>query len=242
MEPSATNPSADADEILRTTTDRLAQRPGDDAAHEGRARALLALGRLDEAEHDAAAAVRLDPDEVRYRELLAEILAARGSHRDAALEYARLARNDPRQVAWVLAEAHEWVAASDGARAVAAARDVLRLDPTSADGQLALARGLIRIGDAGAALAAASRAAELLTGDPSVREVVADAEWLAGRYGEAFVGFAELARVRSGQDRSRVAAKARALYRHRAGWIGRLVAGMPAVFALALRRRWLAVR
>ncbi|MGH2457186.1 MAG: tetratricopeptide repeat protein, partial [Candidatus Limnocylindria bacterium] len=94
-------------EVLRLTDAILGERPGDDAAHELRARALLALGRSEEAERHAADAVRLDPDEIRYRELLAQILAARGAHRDAAAEYGRLARNDPRQQAWMVAEAGE---------------------------------------------------------------------------------------------------------------------------------------
>ena len=69
----------DHQEVLRLTDAILAERPGDDAAHELRARALLALGRLDEAGRHAADAVRLDPDEIRYRELLAETLAAGGA-------------------------------------------------------------------------------------------------------------------------------------------------------------------
>ena len=72
----------DHDVVLRQTDAILADRPGDDAAHEYRARALLALGRLLEAEEHAKDAVRLDPDEIRYRELLAEILSAQGTHRD----------------------------------------------------------------------------------------------------------------------------------------------------------------
>ena len=71
--------------VLRLTDALLARRPGDDAAHEYRARAFLALGRADEAERHAADAVRLDPDEIRYRELLAETLAAGGAHREAAV-------------------------------------------------------------------------------------------------------------------------------------------------------------
>jgi len=39
-----------------------------------------------------------------------------------------------------------------------------------------------------------------------------------------------------------VLAKARALYRERAGWLGRRLASMPALFELALRRGWLQVR
>ena len=88
----------DHDEVLRLTEALLAERPGDDAAHELRARALLALGRVDEAEQQVADAVRIDPDEIRYRELMAQVLAAEGAHRDAAVEYGRLARNDPRQI------------------------------------------------------------------------------------------------------------------------------------------------
>ena len=61
----------DYEAVLRLTQAMLASRPGDDASHEMRARALLALGRLNEAEHEADDAVRLDPEEIRYRELLA---------------------------------------------------------------------------------------------------------------------------------------------------------------------------
>ena len=104
-------------EVLRLTDVLLADRPGDDAAHELRARALLALGRMDEAERHAADAVRLDPDEIRYRELLAQVLAATGAHRDAAAEYGRLARNDPRQREWLLAEAGERLDAAQAGRA-----------------------------------------------------------------------------------------------------------------------------
>ncbi|MGH2379743.1 MAG: tetratricopeptide repeat protein, partial [Candidatus Limnocylindria bacterium] len=73
----------DHEGVLRLTDELLAQRPGEDAAHEYRARALLALGRLDEAEQHAQDAVRLDPDEIRYRELLAQVLSEAGAHRDA---------------------------------------------------------------------------------------------------------------------------------------------------------------
>ena len=67
---------AEYDEVLRLTEALLDTRPGDDAAHEFRARAMLALGRLDEAERHAQDAVRLDPDEIRYRELLAQVLSS----------------------------------------------------------------------------------------------------------------------------------------------------------------------
>src|SRR5690606_35632643 len=89
----------DAEEVLRQTDALLAETPGNDAAHEYRARALLELGRVGEAEKHAHAAVRLDPEEVRYRELLAQILSRAGAHRDAAAEFGRLARNDPSQAA-----------------------------------------------------------------------------------------------------------------------------------------------
>ena len=133
------------EEVLRRTEAILAERPGDDAAHEARARALLALGRLEEAEADAMDAVRLDPDEVRYRELLAEIQSGRGEHADAAAEYARLARRDPRQVAWTVAEAAERIEAAEAGKGVEAARRAVRLDPGNFDAQLALARGLIHL-------------------------------------------------------------------------------------------------
>src|SRR6266516_2284688 len=51
-------------DVLRRTEAILAERPGDDAAHELRARSLLALGRVPEAEAEVENAVRLDPDEI----------------------------------------------------------------------------------------------------------------------------------------------------------------------------------
>ena len=108
----AAHERGDHELVLRLTDARLAQRPGDDAAHEYRARAFLALGRPDEAERHAADAVRLDPDEIRYRELLAQTLSASGAHRDAAAEYGRLAANDPRQTTWTVAEAEERLGAA----------------------------------------------------------------------------------------------------------------------------------
>jgi tetratricopeptide (TPR) repeat protein len=229
------------DEVLHRTDAILAERPGDDAAHETRARALLALGRLEEAEADAMDAVRLDPDEVRYRELLAEIQSQRGEHADAAAEYARLARRDPRQVAWTVAEAAERIEAAEAGKGVEAARRAVRLDPGNFDAQLALARGLIHLGDAAAALPAAARASDLRPGDATAREALADALWLSAREPAAFDEFGSLANELAGRDRVRVLAKARSLYRQRAGWLGRVLVSAPGIFAFALRRGWLRV-
>jgi len=236
------NKAADTERTVARTTAHLAERPGDDAAYAERASALLELGRLEEAERDAADAVRLDPDEVRYRELLAEIQSRRGEHADAAVEYARLARRDPAQVAWTVAEAAERIEAADAAKGVEAARRAVRLDPRNFDAQLALARGLIHLGNAAGALAAASRSSGLRPADPGAREATADALWLAGRVPAAFEEFAALASELSGEEQERIVAKARSLYRQRAGWLGRLVASSGAVFAFALRRGWLRVR
>ncbi len=220
---------------------RLNERPGDDAAHEARARALLTLGQLAEAETDAMDAVRLDPDEVRYRELLAEIQSRRGEHADAAAEYARLARRDPRQVAWTVAEAAERIEAAETEKGVEAARRAVRLDPGNFDAQLALARGLIRLGEPAGALQAARRAAALRPGAIEGRETVADALWLADREAAAFDEFRALVVDLSGPDRERVLGKARTLYRHHAGWLGRLAAAAPWLFAIGLRRGWMSV-
>jgi tetratricopeptide (TPR) repeat protein len=228
--------------VTQLTSARLAERPGDDAAHEVRARSLLALGRLDEAERDAADAVRLDPEEIRYRELLAEVRSRRGAHADAAAEYARLARNDPRQVAWTLAEAAERLEDADASGGVDAARRAVRLTPYNFEAQLALARGLVRQGDAREALTAAVRAVELRPGDPAARESLADALWLANRPPDAFQLFGELARELGGPGRARVVAKARTLYRERAGLPGRWLAAIPSLFTFALQRGWVDIR
>ncbi|HET8586255.1 MAG TPA: tetratricopeptide repeat protein [Candidatus Limnocylindria bacterium] len=229
-------------EVVRLGSAAVAARPGDDAAHELLARAYLSLGELERAEQHASDAVRLDPEEIRYRELLADVLAAQGAHRDAADEFARLARQDPSQSAWEVAEARQRLGAAQPELGVEAARRAVRLDPANADAQLALARGLIRLRDPRAALQAATAAADLLPGNLAARETLADARWLSGEGAAAFSEFRTLAHeLTSDGERQRVTAKARALYRQHAGWFGRLVAGVPAVFGLAFRNGWLHV-
>lgn len=233
---------AEHDEVLRLTGAMLAERPGDDAAHELRARSLLAMGRAEEAEREVADAVRLDPDEVRYRELLAEILEARGAHRDAAVEYGALARSMPAQAHWTVSEARERLGAAQPEMGVDAARRALRLDPADPAAHLALARGLVRTGDAAGAVRAAARSAELNPGEPESREVLADARWLAGDRRAALAEFAALADEARGSDRNRITRKARSLYRQHAGLAGRALLGVPGLFTLALRRGWLHAR
>jgi tetratricopeptide (TPR) repeat protein len=229
------------DEVIARTGEMLATRPGDDAAHELRARALLALGRLDEAAREVADAVRLDPDEVRYRELLAQVLAARGAHRDAAVEFGTLARDDPRQGDWTVAEARQRLDAAQPEMSVDAARRAVRLDGDDFAAQLALARGLVRTGDARGALDAALRAARLHPGDPEAREALADARWLAGDARAALGAFAALAGDLPRNERGRVLRKALVLYRQRATGAGRILAALPPFFAFALRHGWVQV-
>ncbi|MEP6680454.1 MAG: tetratricopeptide repeat protein [Chloroflexota bacterium] len=231
----------DHEEMLRLTDALLAERPGDDAAHELRARALLALGRLSEAEAHAADAVRLDPDEIRYRELLADILSRRGAHRDAAAEFGRLARGDPRQPAWIVAEARERLGAAQPQLSVEAAQRAVKLDARNGEAQLALASALLRTGDARGALQAATAASEVLPGDPAARETLADAFWLADRDGAAFTAYRSLAREVQGDDRERITRKARTLYRQRAGVFGRALASIGPLFGPAFRNGWVAV-
>ena len=227
--------------VLRLTDAILASRPGNDAAHEFRARAFLALGRPDEAERHAAAAVRLDPEEVRYRELMAQILSAAGAHRDAAAEYGHLARNDPRETTWTVAEAEERLGAAQPGMGVDAARRAVRLAPRNGRAQLALSQALARTGDVRGAFGAATAAVELLPDDPAAREALADAHWLADEDAAAFDEFSSLATELEGTARDRVVRKARTLYRQHAGWGGRLLAAIGPVFAMALERGWLRV-
>jgi tetratricopeptide (TPR) repeat protein len=231
----------DHEVVLDLTDAILRERPGDDAAHEFRARALLALGRPDEAERHASDAVRLDPDEIRYRELLAEVLSVRGAHRDAAVEFGRLARNDPAQTTWTVAEARERLGAAQPAMGVDAARRAVRVDPRNGRAQLALSQALARTGDARGAFQAAGAATRLLDGAPEAREALADARWLANDDAAAFDDFRALASELRGADRQRVVAKARTLYRQHAGWAGRLIAGFEPLFGSALQRGWLRV-
>lgn len=229
------------EEVLRLTDAILAERPGDDAAHEFRARSLLALGRLDEAERHAADAVRLDPDEIRYRELLAHVLSRRGAHRDAATEFGRLSRNDPRQPDWTMAEARERIDASQASMGADAARRAIRLDRGNGRAQLTLAQALARTGDARGALQAAARAVDLLPAEPAAREALADALWLADRDAEAFDEFHALAGEVSGAARDRVLGKARRLYGQHAGPVGRVILRIGPLFGVAFGRGWLRI-
>lgn len=227
--------------VLRLTDGVLAQRPGDDAAHEFRARAFLALGRPEEAERHAADAVRLDPEEVRYRELLAQALSAIGAHRDAAGEYGRLSRDDPHQAAWTVAEAEERLGAAQPGMGVEAARRAVRLTPNNGRAQLALSHALARTGDGRGAFRAATLASELLPNDADAREALADANWLIDRDAAAFADFRALAEQLTGPNRDRVLRKARTLYRRQAGLGGRVVAAIGPLFRLAFGRGWLSV-
>jgi tetratricopeptide (TPR) repeat protein len=221
--------------VIHLADAMLETNPGQDAAHELRARALLALGRLTDAEADAQAAVRLDPDEVRYRELLAEVLSASGAHREAAVEYGRLARNDPRQAVWVRSEATERLAAAEAEEAVEAARRALRLDPGDTTAQLTLTRGLLRAGQATLALEAAERAVVLAPADMGARLLLADARWLAADEPGALAAYGVIAREATGELANEAVEKARALYRSRAKFGGRLLAAVRPVFAARLR-------
>jgi tetratricopeptide (TPR) repeat protein len=227
--------------VLRLTDAILAARPGDDAAHEYRARSFLALGRLNEAEEHAQDAVRLDPDEIRYRELLARVLSAEGAHRDAAAEFGRLARNDPRQTTWTLAEAEERLGAAQAGLGVEAARRAVRLAPRNGRAQLALSQALARTGDARGAFQAATLASELLPGDAGAREALADAHWLADQDSAAFEEFRALAAELGGEDRDRVLAKSRRLWRQHARRAGRLLGAIGPAFRFAFLRGWLRV-
>jgi tetratricopeptide (TPR) repeat protein len=237
----AAHDRSDHELVLRLTDAALAQRPGDDAAHEYRARAFLALGRLAEAEEQAKDAVRLDPDEIRYRELLAQVLSAEGAHRDAAVEFGRLARDDPRQTTWTVAEAEERLGAAQAGLGVDAARRAVRLAPSNGRAQLALSQALARTGDARGAFQAATLATQLLPGDRAAREALADAHWLADQDAAAFEEFRALAAELAGRDRERVLAKARRLWRQHAGWAGRLLGAMDPLFRLAFARGWLRI-
>lgn len=237
----AAHEAGDHELVLRLTDGVLAERPGDDAAHEYRARAFLALGRPDDAERHAADAVRLDPDEVRYRELLAQALSAVGAHRDAAGEYGRLASNDPHQTSWTVAEAEERLGAAQPGMGVDAARRAVRLAPQNGRAQLMLSQALARTGDARGAFQAATLATELLPNDPGAREALADAHWLADQDAAAFAEFRALSDELAGTDHDRVLRKARALYRQHAGVAGRVVAAIGPLFRLAFGRGWLSV-
>ena len=100
--------------VVEDPAARLADRPGDDAAHEAAGPRLLALGR---ARTRPWPRPRTPCASTRTRSATASCwprsCPPAGAHRDAADEYARLARLDPRLVEWPRAEAAERLAAGD---------------------------------------------------------------------------------------------------------------------------------
>lgn len=79
-------------------------------------------------------------------------------------------------------------------------------------------------------------------GSLEAREALADAHWLADDDGAAFAEFRSLADELDGAERERVIGKARFLYRQHAGALGRVLASIGPLFALAFGRGWLSVR
>ena len=73
------NKTLDAEGALRTAGYALAHPTSAMAGHDIRGEALLLLGRIDEAEKEAAAALRLDPDRYHAKSLFAMAAAARGN-------------------------------------------------------------------------------------------------------------------------------------------------------------------
>jgi Flp pilus assembly protein TadD len=172
---------------------------------------------------------------------MAQVLSAEGAHSESAAEYGRLARIDPRQTTWTVAEAEERLGAAQPGMGVDAARRAVRLAPRNGRAQLALAQALARIGDARGAFQAATAAVELLSGDPAAREAFADAQWLANEDAAAFAEYRALAADLPDSDRDRVVRKARILYRQHAGLAGRMLAAIGPLFALALERGWIRI-
>ncbi len=185
--------------------------PGDDAAHEYRARALLALGRLDEAERHAQDAVRLDPDEIRYRELLAQILSSEGAHRDAAAEFGRLARNDPRQTTGPCPRRRSGSARRS--RRWASRRRGVRFSLIRATGvRSSRSRRRWRDRRRARGVRAAAPRARSCCRRPEAREALADARWLSRRrMRRRSTNFASSRDEQRGADRHRVDEKARKL-------------------------------
>jgi thioredoxin-like negative regulator of GroEL len=124
---------------------------------------------------------------------------------------------------------------------VDAARRAVRLAPRNGRAQLTLSQALARTGDARGAFQAATLATQLLPHDPAAREALADAHWLAGEDAAAFGEYRALSAELRDEERHRVVAKARTLYRQRAGLPGRLLTAMGPVFDLAFSRGWLRI-
>ena len=103
---------------------------------------------------------------------------------------------------------------------VDAARRAVRLAPRNGRAQLALSQALARTGDARGAFQAATRATELLPGDPAAREALADADWLADEDAAAFGEFRALADEldRNGSSIAVLRQGTPALWRQHAGW------------------------
>ena len=221
----------------------LAERPGDDAAHELRARALLALGRLEEAEAARPwTPCASTPTRSATASCWPRSCRARGEHRDAAAEYRAWRAAIPAPEWLTVAEAGERLEAPRRRRR-ASRRPERRSGSTRGNGraQLALAQGLVHLATRAAPTRPRRARCDLLRPTaPRAKRSRTRAGWRGTRR-----GVRRLPRPgpRAGGRRLHAGWSTRraALYRPGAGWLGRLVTWLPFCFAVAFRRGWLTV-
>lgn len=160
-----------------------------DASHEmalfERGRALLKLQRNDEALAAFAAGLKKVPNSSALHYGAASANGALKRPREALGHYQALAKLDPKDVDWPLAQALLHSELGDEQKAVAALRQALAIDPQHADARTILATKLVKLGRVGEAADEYDALARLKPGDAQVKSRLAELRQLQKATDEA---------------------------------------------------------
>jgi len=224
---------------LARVTSELAKHPNDPKLVQMSGMVYMAVSDLPKAEAAYRKLLELDANSMDAYNGLGTIYMSQNRLDEARKSFEEMAKRPGTQVAAETMLGTILVRQNKMSEARGRFERAVQLDPRNGQAQLALAQALTRTGDARGAFQAASLAAELLPSDLEAREALADAHWLAGQETAAFEEFRALVNEVHGADRDRVVSKARTLYRRRAGFLGRLIAGIGPLFELAFDNGWL---
>lgn len=172
--------------------------PNYSVAHYGAAWALSELGRLDEAERHARAAVASEPDLIRNRMLLGGLLLHTGRHAGAVEQYSRVLELDPANPEAQLALGQALEGMGDTRLAEVRYREALRLKPGLADASNALAVLLGRGGRVAEAVTELRAALSMSPDNPRLHYNLGTSLDLLGATPEAIACYREALRLNPG--------------------------------------------
>lgn len=185
------------------SVDVAAKPPREDEWRYQRGNAWRAAGRLDDAEAEYRAAIRLDPDHDRAHNDLGVVQLDRGRLAEAAKEFEEALRLDPRHVGALLNLGG--IRAQQGAagEAVRLFRNAVELRPGLGRAHVALGSALLMAGDRAGAMAAYRRAVEVAPSEPLAHLVLGRELLAEGKAAEAIGPLEEATRLRPSDSSAR---------------------------------------